>query len=91
MNLDNAVEQIMSRVKELGTGTRFSYEKVNQWLDLSSGDDLMWAYDKLSDRLTNENTIYIELKKDYVITVKPEGSDMAASDRRNGINRNSSQ
>ena len=89
MDFDNAIEQIISKVKESGSGTKFSYEELNQWLGLSSGDDLMWAYDKLSGRLTNENIICLELKKDYVITAKPNGSDMAAADKRNGINRNS--
>ena len=48
MDFDNAIKQIVSKVKELGIGTRLSYEEVNQWLGLSSGDDLMWDYDKLS-------------------------------------------
>ena len=91
MDFDNAVEQIVSKVKELGIGIRFSYEEINQWLGLSSGDDLMWAYDKLSDRLTNENTICLELKKDYVITAKPDGSEIAAANKRTGMNPNSMQ
>jgi hypothetical protein len=82
MDFDNAAEQITSKVKQSGIGIRFSYEKLNRWLELSSGDDLMWAYDKLSDRLTNENTICLELKKDYIIIAKSDGSDMAAADKR---------
>ena len=91
MDFDNAIEQIVSKVKVSGIGIKFSYEELNQWLGLSSGDDLMWAYDKLSDRLTNESTICLELKKDYVITAKPDGSDMTAADKRTGINSNSMQ
>ena len=91
MDFDNAIEQIVSKVKVSGIGIKFSYEELNQWLGLSSGDDLMWAYDKLSDRLTNENTICLELKKDYVITAKPDDIDLAAADKRTGINHNSMQ
>ena len=79
MDVDNAIKQTVSKVKELGVEAQFSYEEINQWLGLSSGDDLMWAYDKLSDRLTNGNTICLELKKDYVITIKPDASDMSVS------------
>ena len=41
MDFDNAVEQIVSRVKELGIGIQFNYEEVNQWLRISFGNDLM--------------------------------------------------
>ena len=82
MDFDNAIKQIVSKVKELGIGTRLSYEEVNQWLGLSSGDDLMWDYDKLSDRLTIEHSICIGLKKDHIITALPDDSDMEAARKR---------
>jgi hypothetical protein len=82
MDFDNAINHIVSKVKELGIGTRLSYKEVNQWLELSSGDDLMWDYDKLSDRLTIEHSICLELKKDHIITALPDGSDVEAAVKR---------
>ena len=89
MEFDHAVEQIVSRVKELRFGTVFTYDEVNKWLKISSGDDLMWAYDKLSDLLTMEHSICLELKEDRVITAVPHDSDIKAAEKRNGINLNS--
>jgi hypothetical protein len=83
MDFENALEQIVSRVKESGIGIHFSYEDLNQWLGISSGDDLMWAYDKLSDRLTIEHAIYLELEEDRVITAIPDGGDIEAAEKRN--------
>ena len=89
MEFDHTVEQIVLRVKELRFGTVFTYDEVNKWLKISSGDDLMWAYDKLSDRLTMEHSICLELKEDCIITAVPDDSDIKAAEKRNGINLNS--
>ncbi len=72
MDLDNAVERIMSRLKELGNEASFSYDEVSEWLNLSPGDDLIWAYDKLSDRLTTEHSIRLELEKDCLIVAESD-------------------
>ncbi|RLE05694.1 MAG: hypothetical protein DRJ13_01540 [Bacteroidetes bacterium] len=91
MEFDYAVEQIMSRVRELRFGAVLTYDEVNEWLKISSGDDLMWAYDKLSDRLIMEHSICLELKKDWIITAVPDDSDIKAVEKRNGINLNNVQ
>ena len=82
MDFDNAVKQIVSRVEDSGVGTPFSYEEVNQWLGILSGDDLMWAYDKLADRLVVDHRISLELKEDSVVTVAPEISEIEAAEKR---------
>jgi len=91
MDFDHAVEQIVSRVKELRFGAVLTYDEVNEWLKISSGDDFMWAYDKLSDRLTMEHSICLELKIDRVITAVPDDSDIKAAEKRNEINLNNVQ
>ena len=63
MNLYITVVRIVSRVKELGIGIQFDYGEVNQWLGISSGDDLMWSCDKLSDRLIVKHRISLELDR----------------------------
>jgi hypothetical protein len=82
MNYNYAVEQIVSSVKELGIGIQFSYEDVNQWLGIASGDDLMWVYDTLSDRLMAEHSICLELKEDCIIAAVPDDSDIRAAEKR---------
>jgi hypothetical protein len=91
VEFDYAVEQIMSRVRELRLGVVFTYDEVNEWLKISSGGDLMWAYDKLSDRLIMEHSICLELKKDWIITGVPDDSDIKAAEKRNIINLNNIQ
>lgn len=86
MDFGHAVQKIVSRVKELGTGVSFTYEEINQWLKTSSGDDLMWAYDRLSDRLTIEHSMCLELTKNRIMAVVPEDSDIKEAHRRSGIN-----
>lgn len=83
MDFYNAVDKIMSRVEELGIGTQFSYEDVDKWLGIASGDDLMWVYDKLSDRLVIEQRISLELKEDCIITAVSDNSDIEAAEKRN--------
>ena len=82
MDFDHAVEKIVSRVKELRFGAVLTYDEVTEWLKISSGDDIMWAYDKLSDRLTMEHSICLELKKDRVITAVPDDSDIKSSRKK---------
>ena len=82
MDFDNAVEQVVSSVKKSGIGNQFSYEDLNYWLRISSGDDLMWVYDTLSDRLMTERSICLELKEDCVITVLPDSSDINVTEKR---------
>jgi hypothetical protein len=55
---------------------------VNKWLKISSGDDLMWAYDKLSDRLTAEYSVHSELEEDRLRTAAADDSDIDAAERR---------
>ena len=50
MDIDTALERIKSRVNDIGIGASFTYDEVSEWMKISSGDDLMWAFDKLSDR-----------------------------------------
>jgi|GEM_PF-3855570 len=85
MDFDHAVQKIVSRVKELGTGASFTYEEINQWLKTSSGDDLMWAYDSLSDRLTIERSMCLELTESQIMVVVPEDIDIKEAHRRSGI------
>jgi hypothetical protein len=82
MDFENAAKQIVSKVKSSRIGIRFSYEEVNQWLNISSGDDLMWVYDKLSDQLMTEHAICLELKEDCIITALPDDSDIKAAEKR---------
>jgi hypothetical protein len=69
-------------VKELRFGAVFTYDEVNKWLKASSGDDLMWAYDKLSDRLAAEYSVHLELEEDRLITAAADDSDIDAAERR---------
>ena len=85
MDFDHAVQNIVSRVKELGTGASFTYEEINQWLKTSSGDDLMRTYDSLSDRLTIEHSMCLELTKNRIVAVVPEDIDIKEAHRRSGI------
>jgi hypothetical protein len=82
MDFENAVKQVVSSVKASGIGIQFSYEDVNQWLGIASGDDLMWVYDTLSDRLMAEHAICLELREDGIITTVPDDSDIAAAKKR---------
>ena len=82
MHLETAVNNIASRVKKLGPETSFSYKEVNRWLDTSSGNDLMWAYDKLSDRLTIKHSVCLELRKEFMITSVPTEADITSARRR---------
>jgi hypothetical protein len=82
MNLDKAVKKIISRVEKICPEISFSYKEVNRWLDISPGDDVMLAYDMLSDRLTVEHSICLELKKDYLITAVPTEADVKAARKR---------
>lgn len=82
MDFDNAVKQIVSRKKKYGIGARISYEELNQWLKISSGDDFMWTYDRLSDRLTIEHAIGLELKEDAIVTTLPDENDIKAARKR---------
>lgn len=70
MDLKHAVKQIMSRIDMPETKTQFNYEDINQWLNIKSGYDVMWAYDKLSERLTEEHSIYLELEKNCITAIK---------------------
>ena len=85
MAFDHAVQKIVSRVNKLGTGASFTYQEINQWLKTSSGDDLMWAYDSLSDRLTIEHSMCLELTKNRIVAVIPEDIDIKEAHRRLGI------
>ena len=69
MDFERAVEKIVSRVKASKTPALLSYDEINEWLKLSSGDDLIWAYDKLSERLTTDHSICLELREDCVTAV----------------------
>ena len=82
MDIDHAVEKIVSRVKQLRFGAVFTYDEVNKWLKISSGDDLMWAYDKLSDQLTTEHSIRLELEEDYLIVAESDANDIDAAEKR---------
>ena len=82
MHLEDAVKKIVSRMVKLGPETSFSYKEVNRWLGASSGSDLIWTYDKLSDRLIVEHSVCLELKKDYMITGVPTEVDITAARRR---------
>lgn len=82
MHIETAVNNIASRVKKLGPETSFSYKEVNRWLDTSSGNDLMWAYDKLSDRLTIEHSVCLELRKEFMITSVSTEGDISSARRR---------
>ena len=82
MHLETAVNNIALRVKKLGPETSFSYKEVNRWLDTSSGNDLMWAYDKLSDRLTIKHSVCLELRKEFMITSVPTEADITSARRR---------
>jgi hypothetical protein len=66
MDFGHAVEKIVSRVNELSTSASFTYDEVNKWMKISSGDDLLWAYDRPSDQLTIDHSICLELEKDRV-------------------------
>lgn len=82
MHLEDAVKKIVSRMKKLGPETSFSYKEVNRWLGVSSGNDLIWTYDNLSDRLIIEHSVCLELKKDYMITGVPTEVDINSAHRR---------
>ena len=82
MHLETAVNNIALRVKKLGPETSFSYKEVNRWLDTSSGNDMMWAYDKLSDRLTIKHSVCLELRKEFMITSVPTEADITSARRR---------
>jgi len=69
MEFNQAIKSITSRVDKLGIGTKFSYDEINQWLNIKSGEDLMLAYDKLSDKLIKEYSISFELEKDCLVSV----------------------
>jgi hypothetical protein len=69
MNINQAVEQIVKRVEASGIGARFSYEEINDWLQIKSGEDLMWVYDKLSERLTADHAIGLELEKECLTVI----------------------
>lgn len=82
MDFDHAVEKIVSSVKELRFEAKFTYDEISEWLKISSGDDLMWAYDKLSDRLTMEHSIRLKLKKDCIIAAESDANDINAAEKR---------
>lgn len=82
MDIDFAIEKVMSRTKGLGVGASFTYDEVNKWMKISSGDDLMWAYDKLSDRLTTEHSIRLELEEDRLIVAVSDLNDLDAAKKR---------
>ena len=82
MELDYAVEKIVSRVKELRFEAIFTYDEISEWLKISSGDDLMWAYDKLSDRLTMDHSIHLELREDCIIVAESDANDIDAAEKR---------
>jgi len=82
VHLETAVNNIALRVKKLGPETSFSYKEVNRWLDTSSGNDMMWAYDKLSDRLTIKHSVCLELRKEFMITSVPTEADITSARRR---------
>jgi hypothetical protein len=76
MNLNRAVEQIVKRVEAFGIGTRFSYEEIDDWLQVKSGEDLMWVYDNLSEQLTKDHAIGLELEKDCLKAItQPDPAD----------------
>lgn len=70
MDINHTVAQIFSRVKEFGHGVSFTYDEINDWLNVSCGDDLMWIYDRLSERLMVEHSTDLELKEDCIVAVK---------------------
>jgi hypothetical protein len=82
MDFNHAVEKIVSRVKELKFEAIFTYDEINEWLKIVSGDDLMWVYDILSDRLTMEHSIHLELKKDCIIVAESDADDINAAKKR---------
>ena len=82
MDFDHAVEKIVSRVKELRFEAIFNYDEISEWLKISSGDDHMWAYDKLSDRLTIGHSIRLELEEDYLIVAESDANDIDAAEKR---------
>ena len=70
MDLEHAAKQIISRIDKLKTKTQFKYEEINQCLNIRSGYDLMWAYDRLSGILTEEHSIYLQLEKNCILAIK---------------------
>jgi len=82
MDFNHAVEKIVSRVKKLGSGTSFTYDEVDKWLEISSGDDLIWAYDKLFDQLTTEHSLLLELEEDRLIIAAADDNDIKAAEKR---------
>lgn len=83
MDFDHAVEQIVLSVTQRGIGAKFTYDEVSQWLKATSGSDLMWAFDELSDRLIREHSICFELMQDYIITRVPGKRDIETVAKRN--------
>jgi len=82
MDFDHAVEKIVSRVKKSGPGTSFTYDEVDKWLEISSGDDLIWAYDKLFDQMTTEHSLLLELEEDRLIIATADDNDIKAAEKR---------
>jgi hypothetical protein len=73
MDINQAVDKIIKQVQASGIGTRFSYEEINDWLQIKSGEDLMWGYDKLSEQLTRDHAIDLELEKDSLKVISQPG------------------
>ncbi|RLD33599.1 MAG: hypothetical protein DRI83_09140 [Bacteroidetes bacterium] len=82
MDIDTALERIKSRVNDIGIGASFTYDEVSEWMKISSGDDLMWAFDKLSDRLTKEHSLRLELEEDRLIVAVSDFNDIDAAEKR---------
>lgn len=82
MDIDHAFDRIISRVDVTGIDTSFTYDEVGEWMKISSGDDLMWALDKLSDRLTTEHSLHLELEEDKLIVAVSDLNDIDADEKR---------
>lgn len=64
-------------------GAIFTYDEISQWLKATSGDDLMWALDRLSDRLIRGHSICFELLEDCIITRVPADREIESAAKRN--------
>lgn len=61
VNFENAIERIMARFEDKSYDATFTLEELQNWLGISSSDNIDRALKLLNDRLIDEHEICIEI------------------------------
>ena len=71
MNIDNAVENVLARIKEVGMGASFTHEEIIEWLEMFP----------IASKLDNPKIlmafmeVFYKLVLEHKIRLEPEGKD----------------